>query len=73
MLVHFITEFGVIADWVKVPRFRVLPSVMADGCNAEGGAIRAGPNHIRLAELFQNHVSRNRQNICVKVDIFKIF
>lgn len=54
VFVNLVTEFGVIAPRVKVARFRVSPPVVGNRRNAEGGAIRACPNHIRLSEFLNN-------------------
>ena len=72
VLIYCVAELCVFAHRVKVARFRVLPSMMTDGCDAVCRAVRACPNHIRLAELCKDVSSSHCQHICIQVDVFEL-
>lgn len=73
MLVDRVTEFGIIADRVKIAGFRIFTSVMADCRKTECCTVWAGPNRIRMTELIKNVLCRNGIDVGIQIDIFKIF
>lgn len=72
MLIYLVTELCVIAHRIKIACFKVFASVMTNCRNAECGAIRACPNHIRLSEPFKNVFCCDCQNVGIKIDAFKV-
>lgn len=65
-------NYSVWLRHVKIAGHGVLSAVVTDCRHAEGGAIRTCPNHVRSAELLDNIVRRDCQNVGVKVDILKV-
>lgn len=64
MPIHSVTEFCILTDWFQTPCSRILSSVMTDCRNAERGAVRTCPYHIRCAKETPDVIS------CHLTDIF---
>ena len=73
MLIDRITEFGIIADRVKIAGFRIFASVMADCRKTECGTVWACPNYIRMTKLIENVLCGDGIYVGIQIDIFKIF
>ena len=73
MLVDLIAEFGVVADGIQISRGRILSAMVADRGDGESSAVWGCPDNIRMAEVPQDIIGGDGQNVGVKVNIFKGF
>ena len=72
MLIDRIAEPRVFADGIKIAGNGVLAPVMADCRNAECRAVRACPYNIRSAEPLNDVISRDRHDVGIQVNVFKV-
>lgn len=72
MLVDLIAKLGVFTHRVKVAGDGILAPVVTDSCDGERGAVRACPDHVRPAELPNDVLRRDCQDVCIKVDVLEL-
>ena len=73
MLVNIITEFCIITYWVKVARFWILATMIANCCNTKTCAIWACPYNIWVSKPINNILCSNFTNVLIPVNVLKVF